>query len=404
MPSKTLVILTHVVHNAIIHGFIPAAVRLGCRVIVLTDHVREHQECFSQGSGPTVPDPIPERVIGCDVFNSLSVIETLSREGIHPDAVFSNSDHLQTQTSQVAQYFSLPSKNWVTCYQAKNKAAMRERLQQSHLPTAWHMGLNELTDLDRLDLDFPCVVKPQEGVASMDVKLCSDISELRDFCTAFWDQRPSRGLIVEEFLQGPLFSVETLGDGNRLMAIGGYETALSEPPYFIELECVWNSDIDSGPVRQAFQQIKAFGIGFGACHSEFVLTEHGPRLVEINYRSIGDGCEFLLDRIAPFDWFESILSVYLGQPLPDLEPIQGCALTRYFVATSSGVLNRVPEDIEQATPVYLRLENLKSQGDHHRLAHSNKDYLAVLSAAAGDKTTLMHTVNELTDQLSWEIA
>jgi len=403
MPSKTLVILAHVVHHAILHGFIPAAVRLGCRVIVLTDHAREHQAYFSWETGSKLPGPLPEKVIGCDVFNCLNVIETLSREGIQPDAVFSNSDHLQTQTSLVAHYFALPSKDWVRCYQAKNKAAMRERLQQSHLPTAWHLRLNKLTDLDGLDPDFPCVVKPQEGVASMDVKLCADISELRDFCTAFWEQQPSRGLIVEEFLQGPLFSVETLGDGNRLMAIGGYETVLSEPPYFIELECVWNSDIDSDPVRQAFQQIKAFGIGFGACHSEFVLTEQGPRLVEINYRSIGDGCEFLLDRIAPFDWFESILGVYLGQPLPDLKPIRGCALTRYFVATSSGVLNRIPDDIEQSTPVYLRLENLKSQGDKHRLAHSNKDYLAVLSAAAEDKATLMRTVNELTDQLRWEI-
>lgn len=400
MPTKTLVILTHVVHNAIIHGFIPAAVRLGCRVIVLTDHPREHRECFGQASDSAVP----EKVIGCDVFNSLSVIETLSRERILPDAVFSNSDHLQTQTAQVAQYFSLPSKDWITCYQAKNKAAMRERLRRNHLPSAWHLGLSELTDLDRLDLDFPCVVKPQEGVASMDVKLCADISELRDFCTAFWHRHPSRGLIVEEFLEGPLFSVETLGDGNRLRVIGGYETALSEPPYFIELECLWNSDVESDHVRQAFQQIKAFGIGFGACHSEFVLTEHGPRLVEINYRSIGDGCEFLLDRIAPFDWFESILGVYLGQPLPDLEPIGGCALTRYFVATRSGVLNRIPENIEQSTPVYVRLENLKSRGDGHRLAHSNKDYLAVLSAAAADKATLMRTVNDLAGQLEWEIA
>ncbi|WP_028671661.1 ATP-grasp domain-containing protein [Saccharospirillum impatiens] len=404
MPINNLVILTHVVHDAVINGFIPAAVRLGCKVIILTDHAQEHRECLGRMNGSTLPQSLSESVIECDVFNSFSVLETLARERIQPDAVFSNSDHLQTQASLVAQYFSLPSKDWLTCYRAKNKAAMRERLQQHHLPSAWHHGLSNPADLDRLDLDFPCVVKPQEGVASMDVKLCANIGELRDFCMAFWQQRPARGLIVEQYLEGPLFSVETLGDSNRLAVVGGYETTLSAPPYFIETECVWNSDVDSDHVRQAVQQIKAFGIGFGACHSEFVLTEHGPRLVEINYRSIGDGCEFLLDRMAHFDWFESILCLYLGQPLADLEPVQGCALTRYIVATRSGVLHHVPDDFEQTSPIYVRLENLKSQGDDHRLAHSNKDYLAVLSAAADDKKTLLQAVNALTDQLCWEIA
>ena len=400
MTHKTLVILTHVVHDAITLGFVPAAKRLDCYIVILTDQPLEHQQFYATGNDQYLPD----QIISCDVFNGLAVIETLLQHNIRPDAVFSNSDHLQTQTSQAAQFFSVPGKDWATCYRCKNKSAMRTHLQHQNLPSAWHHSLQSNTELQHLTVSFPCVVKPQEGVASIDVKLCNDFTELEQFCLHFWHNQPGQKIIIEEYLQGPLFTLETLGDGNNLLVAGGYETQVSAPPYFIELECVWNNDIDSDYMRQAFAQIKAFGIGFGACHSEFVLTEDGPRLVEINYRSIGDGCEFLLDRLAPFNWFETIISLYLGQPLELQEPIQGCALTRFFIADRSGELKRVPENFERHEPHYIRLQNLKASGEQHTLSNSNKDYLAVLSAVGDNKASLMENVNTISSQLIWEIA
>ncbi|WP_196161535.1 acetyl-CoA carboxylase biotin carboxylase subunit family protein [Reinekea sp. G2M2-21] len=399
MTAKTLVLLTHVVHNAVTQGFIPAAKKLGCRVVVLTDHAMEHQAYYSDHLASDLPDEIHD----CDVFNSLSVLELLIRKKIKPDGVFSNSDHLQTQTSQIAHYFQLPGKDWRVCYQAKNKAATRERMLEAGLPTIWHASLSTIEELDEATVAFPCVVKPQEGVASMHVKLCYQLEELSDFCQTFWHQHPGQMLLLEEYMPGPLFTLETLGDGENLFALGGFDTALSQPPYFIELECIWNNDKNCAHLQEAFEQVKAFGVGFGACHSEFVLTEQGPRLVEINYRSIGDGCEFLLDKMAPFNWFEEILRRYLNEPLTSLAEITGCALTRFFVAEKSGLLTRQPSDFVENAPCYLKLENLKTTGTRHQLENSNRDYLAVLSAVGENRDSLLKTVNERAESWQWEI-
>lgn len=75
-------------------------------------------------------------------------------------------------------------------------------------------------------------------------------------------------------------------------------------------------------------------------HSELVLTTTGPHLTEINYRSIGDGREFLLDRMLDDRWFDSVLHLHLGQPLPALEPPGQAAHVRYLMAPGSGEIVR----------------------------------------------------------------
>ncbi|MCV5663719.1 hypothetical protein OFN50_32350, partial [Escherichia coli] len=74
-------------------------------------------------------------------------------------------------------------------------------------------------------------------------------------------------------------------------------------------------------------------------HSEFIITENGPVLVEINYRSIGDGREFLLNNLAHFGWFSTILGLHLGRRLDGDYQIHGSAHVHYVVAEHSGVID-----------------------------------------------------------------
>ncbi len=404
MNNNPIVILTHVVNNAALQGFLPAAVALGYPVLLLTDNPLEHQRYFARDGLACYP----QEILDCDVFNAQAIIELLYNLQQKPAAIFSNSDHLQTQCAQAAQFFNLPAKDWQVCYRAKNKAAMREYMQTAGVPGVWFKSVNQPEQLSQLNCQstpFPCVVKPQQGVASLDVERCEDFAQLQRFCLRFWQQHPSKTLLIEAFLQGPLFTLETMGDGENIVPLGGFDVTLSEPPYFIELAAQWHSDVDSIHRRQAFEQVKQFGINFGVCHSEFVLTENGPRLIEINYRSIGDNREFLLNQLAPFDWFEQVLKLHLGEPLGKLEPIAGQALIRYFCAEKEGVLSAHPVAFEQQAPISIKLEHLKTTGEQIRLSHSNKDYLSVLTAVAKgrDQQAMMQSIQALGAKLHWEI-
>ncbi|KNH11049.1 hypothetical protein [Vibrio cyclitrophicus] len=64
---------------------------------------------------------------------------------------------------------------------------------------------------------------------------------------------------------------------------------------------------------------------FGVCHSKFIITESEPVLVKINYRSIADGREFLLDNFSGGNWFNTILNLFLGHKLDPTLRIAGSA-------------------------------------------------------------------------------
>ncbi|GAA0903636.1 carboxylate--amine ligase [Rothia nasimurium] len=399
MDTSPLVILAHVRHPAVTDGFLPAARRMGHPVVILTDHRHDHLRWFHDH-----PEHMPARIIECDVFNPLAAIDALRSAGIRPAAVFSNSDHLQTSTALVAEGFGLPGKDWRVCYAAKNKAATRERLRELGLPTPWFHSLVPGAQAP-LDTPWPVVAKPREGVASMDVALCADAAALDRYLKAFWQRHPGRTVLLEAFMEGPLFTLETLGDGHAMEAIGGFDVTLSEPPHFIELEARWNGPAVTQGRDAAFAQVKAFGATFGICHSEFILTPQGPVLVEINYRSIGDGREFMLDRMHGGHWFETLLRPHFGERLALPERVRPHALVRYVVASREGWLVAAP----QSGPTtgerwHADYRALRLQGDEIRLSHSNKDYLGILNIVADDDASLEDALATAHAPLHWDVA
>jgi len=397
---RPLVILSHVTHAAVTEGFLPAARKRGLSVVLISDHAQEHRRLLATSDFPAQDLLILE----CDVFNPLAVIELINAHGLRPAAVFSNSDHLQTATAVVAETFDCPGKDWRLCYAAKNKAAMRERLQRMGLPGPWFQVLTVGSVLPE-EAPFPLVVKPREGVASLDVRLCHSTRELADYCTQFWQQQPGRALLLEAYMEGPLFTLETLGDGQRLQAIGGFDVSLSPPPHFVELAARWNGSLSAKHRAGALAQVAAFGINFGVCHSEFILTAEGPVLVEINYRSIGDGREFLLDRLLPQGWFDRILAVHLGEPLVDAQPGLAEALVHYLVADTPGRLQQASSSFRyEQDNHWSDYRALREIGDDIHVSHSNKDYLGVLRLIAPDTASLDARFAATLADLRWVMA
>lgn len=400
---QELIILAHVPTDSINDGFIPAAQRLGLSVVLLTDHADAHQQHFNQVGLAAYPSEI----IACDVFNPLAVIGALTCRAPTPAAIFSNSDHLQTSAAIVADYFDLPRKNWHVTYRAKNKAEMRASLQSRGLDVLWHAVVCDQAVLAKVaeQAPFPCIVKPREGVASQQVSLSYNRAELEAQCAAVWAEQPALPLLLEEYIEGPLYTLETLGDGERLCVLGGFQVKLSPPPYFVELEARWGTGLMAGQEAQVVDMIRRFGVGFGACHTEFVMTEKGPRLIEINYRNIGDYREFLLQDTLAIPLFEIVLQLYLGTPLPQLELAQNAALIRYFTAQSAGRISDAPAAfVRRADELQVTYKPLRAAGDSISLTNSNKDYLGVLRGTGADAHRLGLEMDRISSSLAWGIA
>ncbi|MET9961984.1 ATP-grasp domain-containing protein [Streptomyces sp. NPDC006326] len=388
--------------DSVTEGFLPAAARLGLDVTVLSDAAEPHRRAYAAL-------PCPPEVLECDVRDFREVVGLVSRHHA-PDAVFTNSDHLQTQAALAAGYFGLPAKDWKATLRTKNKAELRRHLAAAGLDAVRSAELAPGQDPAEQDVQaiaFPCIVKPREGVASEDVALAEDMGELVQRCKEIRHRRPDGALVIEEYLAGELCTLETLGDGDRLHVLGGFRTRLSPPPGFIEEVMEFAHAHPRPVVDQVLAQLDALGVGFGACHTEFTVQADGrARLIEVNYRAIGDRTDLAMARILDIPYFEHVLRTHFGEPLPaDLGSRTDVQAHNLAVcADRAGTLSSAPEACDLVIDgVELSYRPLRALGERHPHYRTNRDYLGMIWALGPDLPELRRVTAEFAAAHQWEI-
>jgi biotin carboxylase len=399
--------------DTVAYGFLPAAARLGLEVFLLTDQPDAHAGTLARArtrpdrATPGGHDGRPE-IVACDVHDARALIDRIA--GLPaPDAVFTNSDHLQVQTALAADYFGRPGKDWRSCLRAKNKPLMRRRLAETGAEKVTAVEITADGGYPPPDLPYPVVLKPAEGVASEDVTLVGDPAELAQRCAEFFRRRPGERLVAEEYLPGTLRTLETLGDGQVTWVLGGFRTTVSAPPFFVEVRLTWEPLPPGAELEHVRRALGDLGVSFGACHTEFICDgQGGARLVEVNDRLIGDHCDFLLAGLLAEDLFERVLRVHLGERLPAGPPTvrTAHAVADYLMAERSGVLRTAPPagPLEGVDPgVSLGYWPLRQPGEPVTVTHSNRDYLGVITATGPDRGAVERSVAAARSGGRWEI-
>ncbi|MEV5741399.1 siderophore biosynthesis protein [Microbispora rosea] len=374
--------------DSVTGGFLPAAAALGWDVTILTDQ----------------PDRYPGHdVVAADVRDFRAVVDAVAAHH-RPDVIFSNSDHLQAATALAAEYFGLPGKDWRACVTAKNKALTRralaavEPVRSVRIPPG--AGLPE-------GLPYPVVVKPAQGVASEDVVLVDGPDALAAAVAATRERRPEEVLVAEEFLDGPVRTLETLGDGGTRRVLGGFATTLGPLPHFVEERLDWRPP-DTAHLAHLGAALDAAGAGFGVCHTEYAVTRDGPRVIEINYRLIGDTCDFLLADLLGVPLHQWILRVHAGEPvssfdLDGLRAAYGSVVS--LVAERSGTVAGAPPDLStHKDGVRLWHRALRRIGDHVEVTGTNRDYLGLLRAVGPDHASVDTAIDAFRKEHPWVLA
>jgi hypothetical protein len=386
----TLVILATVPTEAVLDGFLPAARRLDLPVRLLTDR-------------PDDWASLGQEVHPCDVHDPRAVLDLLT-QGPRPAAVFSNSDHLQVPTALVAEYLGLPGKDWRAALRGKDKGLMRRTLADADLDHVWACSLRPGEPLPDA-FPSPAVVKPRSGVASEGVFLARTAQEISERVAEAAACGGGAPVLVEEYLDGPLHTLETLGDGHELRVLGGFRTTLGPLPTFVEKRLDWCPELPAGVQQQVVDQLGALGVGFGVCHTEFVLTGGRARLVEVNYRMIGDSCEFLLADLLGEPLFEQVLRLHLGEPLSAAATAAfGHARVEYPCADRSGVLVEAPDRLDLGGPVRLSYRPMRRIGERRELTGTNRDYLGVVRAVGPDQESVDGAVERFLTERVWRVA
>ncbi|WP_235569843.1 ATP-grasp domain-containing protein [Nocardia sp. Root136] len=238
------------------------------------------------------------------------------------------------------------------------------------------------------ELGYPLVVKPVDLCGGMFVRRVDDDIELRaavDAVAGFpvnaRGQLRSPQILLEECLDGPEFSVETVTVAGHTTVIGVTDKRITGAPAFIESGHMFPaalSDADTTAVADlAVAAITALGLDATVAHTEIKLDARGPRLIEVNPRPAGNRITELVRRVTGVD-LTAVHADAVAGGKPDLTPRDTgivSAAVAFAVPTRSGLLTRVDGAQNWAADTRIVEQKLAEPGTEVRPATDNNTYL-----------------------------
>ena len=240
------------------------------------------------------------------------------------------------------------------------------------------------------------MLKPSTGVASRFTVRFDTVEELADRVRVFnarLDQgrpeflRHMRGRwVVEEFLDGQAFSVESLVAGGVVSHVAVCEKGAIQGPYFREIGHSSPPRVADRVARElrrlAEQVIHLIGIDDCVTHAEFKVVGEQPVLLEIGARMGGGSIRQVVRNATGVDLLDLTMQLAMGRT-PVATPVDGgAAASRSLYPASAGTVASVDTGPIAAQPGIVDVNLWLAKGDTYRLPPDGYgEVLGVVAAA-----------------------
>lgn len=213
------------------------------------------------------------------------------------DGIFTCATDFSLSVAWAAKKCGLPSHSVESAAAASDKVKMREIFAASSVPSpkfivVYGSRIKEAGKmLSAAGISFPVVAKPADN---MGARGCKKVSSGRDLLPALEEavsfSRSGRA-VVEEFMDGPEFSLEALVFDGKFYETGFADRHIFFPPYFIETGHTIPSGLPGEQKKAAWEVFKsgvaALGLDYGAVKGDIKITAEGPMVGEIAGRLSG---------------------------------------------------------------------------------------------------------------------
>lgn len=290
------------------------------------------------------PDAVGFSVTGVEkeVISTIDIslaIDTAKRHSI--DGVMTLATDMPMRTvAAIAKELNIVGISPETAINATDKSVMRECLLKNGVPIPKFFKVDNEKDFFSAIQNFksPFIVKPADSSGSRGIQLVSDVKNKDKAFSAYEYSRSfSRNgtVVVEEYMSGPEVSVEAITIEGNTQIIQITDKITTGAPHFVELGHTQPSRLDINTIESiksiAKSTISAIGINNGPSHTEIIVTDRGPKIVEIGARLGGDCItSHLVPLSTGIDIVEACIKIALGEK-PDLSQKIDCgSAIRYF--------------------------------------------------------------------------
>ncbi|MFD3657649.1 acetyl-CoA carboxylase biotin carboxylase subunit family protein [Streptomyces sp. NPDC058620] len=230
--------------------------------------------------------------------------EMLAQIGARPcDAVVAGSEFAVVAADVLAEGLGLYHNNVAKIRASRNKALMRKAFAQQNVPQPRVVtrlsSLDESRAFDWGSVTFPVIVKPLDMTMSLFVRRCNSRNEVEATLAEMLSFKKARltnyefaaGALVEEFVDGPEFSLECVVQDAKVLTHALTRKFVSPLPVCHEVGHVSGSDIPAQHRQTLLDTAErialSWGMAQGVMHMEFKMNAERISVIEAAARPIG---------------------------------------------------------------------------------------------------------------------
>ncbi|HEY3607854.1 MAG TPA: ATP-grasp domain-containing protein [Pseudonocardiaceae bacterium] len=325
------------------------AARLGLEPVLLTGRPQRYTGLADTGA----------EVVECDTNSLEALVDVTSRWRRDIAGVTTTSEYHLLAVAELARYLGLPGNPPAAVRLCRNKAGMRGALAAAEIGQPRYAALRDHRRLATTlrEVGLPCVVKPVDQSGSRDVRLCRSEPQVRAHLRQILSDTRSAGVaLVEEYLDGPEYSLEMFSTAGVARCVGITAKSVTGDPYFVEAGHRYPAGLDPDVSRMLITTVRralgAVGVREGPTHTEVKLLTDRAAVVEINIRLAGGLIPELIKLVDGIDLLEQQIRAAVGRPV-DLARVPGpdkVAEIRFITVDTAGTVLDVA-GVDQASAV-----------------------------------------------------
>lgn len=296
---------------------------------------------------------------GLAVADTPIVMDSSDREDVmdivnkhKPKGILTRSELLLPVVAEVCTLTGLPGPSSAIAQMSVDKYIFRNRMAEAGLRTPVFYSPNDMESVDKAieETGLPAIVKPVDIGGSAGVKRVNSLQEARDAWKNACNLSLSGWAIIEELITGREFSAETWTENHITHIAAITEKVVSTNGHFVELRHIIPADITESE-RDAIEnevQKMASAMKLNQCltHTEVMLTESGPVIVETGARPGGDMIGLTLVEMATgINMNRIMLNLALGKTVPQFDLFNGAAAIQYVVSETRTKAESIHESL-----------------------------------------------------------
>lgn len=322
------------------------------------------QKAKAMGFHVGVADYDP-RAVGIVYADEFFEVSTIDEEGIYQAAKRFNADAIMTLATDMpmrsvayaANKLGLAGISYDTAIRATDKGEMIRAFEKHGVAHPLYKVAAMGSDIKKLidDIHFPVITKPTDNSGSRGIMLALTPDQLQKSINYSSVNGRSGDVIVEEYMQGTEVSVEAMVINNIPHILQITDKLTTGAPHFVEIGHSEPSRLQKNIQEQiktlVKQAIFAIGQENGAVHAEVIVTQDGPKMVEIGARMGGDCISTMLVPLSTgIDMTKAAIESALGNQ-PDInKKFDRASAIRFLLPKAGRVVSISGKEKANAVP------------------------------------------------------